>query len=608
MRPRIIIKGDEELGSEYMEIALLELQKLKHLMAFQGLKQDQRKTVFDDGTVIRCRSVFGDETITIETKPQEVEEEEEKQYEGGALLIILRKLVGDAYDYWHWNLDRGRGYHENPDTVIPTEPGITTTWWSCSGFDEVQYYTSVTPAFAAIGNGGCGDSCGLINFDAGVCCDDQENESNSSDTSYLCPCGGTGSGPGAYGVVCAYDVQCSGGCASSEKTLYFPGAKSTRSCTGNQSVNCDQGYSWGVSIDDLSEEIEIGPRTNMSGSESSDISTLSGSQCSPIESVKHVCTVVNEETCVCALPYNPPYAGYDCYGTPYCTDWIVDEEGVPPYRWRFQDYGMGSDYQGCINYIRTVQSGTYGTFSAAVNTVVNSGVKETEFTGLWSERTFSGNGRQGDYEHGWSSNCMSCSDSGSLGGSQTRGTYAFTEFSYGIAGWSTVVAPDGRIAVLIPRLSLTASATNIDGDVSGSIASTTTALLRIVDDSDNDYELAEGESNYNLTSAPNGRADLKIRPECYNPRDIPIEITLQGFHWLVEEQVVGGTTEARTDNILTTFVFDESFYAHLTTRTLDESWQNQELSAFEQWVADNDLDGYAMFLYRRRDYEEEIYY
>lgn len=612
MRPRIVIRGDEELGSQYAELALLELLKLKEAMTFQNPEQDQRWTVFNDGTVIRCQSVFGDKTITIETVPPAVEEEEAKEYEEGALLVVLRKLVGAVYDYWYWNLDRNLGYHENPNAILPTTPEIITKYWSCDGLSEELYYSAVTPAFVLAGSGGCADSCGIISFTEGACCDSPQAVGDDNDTWYTLPCGGTATNT-VEGWVGKHTVSCSE-CGNGTETLYTPGAQNTRSRTSRQTINCDEGYSWSLSYDTLTELIEIGPRSKEGGSESSSIAVAKSSDCSSYEKHWFRCYAAwDEEDCIC---YNPmgwlPIHRYgECEGGLTCKGYHGDD-GDKQVFYGVDTYGAiyGSQYQGCaIMDVTSKAAGDYTLNSIPVVTSVTAGAKSTTFTGSWSGSHKAVSTEQvNNVQVGWDSACLTCGAGTGVAASTQSAHYTFAETSYGIAGWSTVVADDGRIGILIPKLVLAASANSVDGSVSGSIISTTTALLRIVDDSEHDYELADGNSNYSLSSLPTSRDDLRIKPECYNASEIPLDIDLQGFHWLVETQMSGETMVSRDDNILTAFVFDSSFYAYLTSRNLDEAWQNQELSAFEQWVVDNDLEGYNMFLYRRSDYEEEIYY
>lgn len=608
MRPRIIRKGDEESGNQYVKLALLELAKLKDLMKFRNLAQGQRKALLTNGTVIRCQSVFGDETITIETIPQKLEEEEEKEYEKGALLLVLRKLIDDAYDYWYWDISAEKGYHTNPNAKIPATPEIISTWWSCNGFDEVEYYTVVSPAFTAVSSGGCGDSCGLLTFTEGACCDESEDEDDDTTTWYLLPCGGEVYYDGIYGWLGRHVVDCDE-CGNGQQTMYTPGAKNTRTRTQNESTHCDQGYSWSMAEGDLTELMEIGPRSISGGKESSVISSAQAINCSPFEKHWMRCySAWDEGGCNCGSSWLPAHRYMVCEGDLSCMGYH-GEFGDEKLFQATDTYGhvWGHLHQGCVTYDKnTKATGDYREGSTPLATRITSSEHETVFEGSWTEDIkYESSEQITNIQGGWNSGCLTCSPGSGAGASQQVIRYAFTELSYGVAGWRTVVASDGRIAVLIPKLSLSASAISTDGDVSGSIISTTTALLRIVDDSDHDYELAEGDSDYSLGGIPAGRGDLLIKPECYNARDIPLEVDLQGFHWLTEYDEDDIVVE---DNILTAFVMDSTFYAYLATRTLDESWQNQGLSAFEQWVVDNNLESHAMFLHRRREYEEEIRY
>jgi len=109
VRPKIIIEGDQERGEEYADFALLELSKLKNLMSFQNLKQDQRWTLLDDGTRIRCQSVFGQDIITIEAAPPMVISEEMEEEKGAVFILITQtalnvRVIKNGYfpgpSYW----------------------------------------------------------------------------------------------------------------------------------------------------------------------------------------------------------------------------------------------------------------------------------------------------------------------------------------------------------------------------------------------------------------------------------------------------------------------------------------------------------------------------
>jgi hypothetical protein len=160
--------------------------------------------------------------------------------------------------------------------------------------------------------------------------------------------------------------------------------------------------------------------------------------------------------------------------------------------------------------------------------------------------------------------------------------FSFDETSYGVAGWSTVVASDGKFAVLIPKMKLSASATSTDGSASGGISSTTTALLRIVDGAGVDFELAQAEMGYPLSGMPGSRDDLGIKPNCW-PRDLPLDIELRGLHWFSD------------DAFLVTFMLQGKFYAHLFKKQ-NGAWSALQLVSFEEWVNNNNLKGHIMFL------------
>jgi hypothetical protein len=497
-----------------------------------------------------------------------------------APIIALFKLIGEEYDWWFWDLNENVGYHQNPNAALPPTPEIISKWWSCEDLEEVEYYTRATPALQAVDIQGCGDECGLINFDNGECCDAPAGADDDNDEWYLCPCGGVGQGSTYNGTICKKMVGCSAGCEPGTQELNYAGAKSTQNRTGNQSTTCPLGHSWGVNIGSLSERIDIGPRVSIAGGEASDVCTLTDAQCTT-QSVLFACMDFDPGECACTTWYDPQFVGYEC-GSEHCSGWWQHANGYY-HKWWFGAFGHGTTFQGCIDYSREQKSGSYGTLSAGVVTRVAVGEKETIFDGSWSQYTFGGTSAEGDFTHGWTTTCITCSDSGELGEAAQKGEYAFSETSYGIAGWSTVALDDGRFAVLIPMLVLSASAVSDDDSTTGSITSTTEALLRIVEADEKEFGFGEESSNYALIGMPGSRDDLGIKPNCY-PRDIPLDINLRAFHW-----------HELYDWILTAFVMGGVYKAGIAKK-IDNAWQLEELAAFKAWVAMNELEEHTAFL------------
>ena len=65
MSIRYITSGDEFAAKGLLGEGRHQLSILKNLMSFQGLKQDQRTVRYNDGTAIRCTSVFGQDKIEV---------------------------------------------------------------------------------------------------------------------------------------------------------------------------------------------------------------------------------------------------------------------------------------------------------------------------------------------------------------------------------------------------------------------------------------------------------------------------------------------------------------------------------------------------------------
>jgi hypothetical protein len=542
-------------------------------------ERDQMMTAFavDDEVLVLCDD---------EAHPLYVVGFSEDPKACGGMIVLFKDD-----DMWYWDLITNQGYHVDPSVVLPTEPEIITKWWSCEELEEVEYYTRATPALATIASGGCEDVCGLINFDSGECCDEPEEQGDESDTWYLKPCGGEGILQGNYyppcseGYVSTLTVSCVGGCEPGTQEINTPAYQNTQSRTNNQKTECSLGYSWELSLGGLAEKINIGPRESMTGNEAKSIATVQNSWCGPYKSLKFLCDNVNWDDCICLG--SETYEGYECDTSPKCTGWIeVPEHLGYGNKWLFSAGGYDAGKQGCVDFLAQAKSATYQTGDSPIDTIITVGEKETTFTGLWSwYLSNQGNTQEGVFRRGWTTECLSCSGCGDGWGDTFQDiSFSFTELSYGVAGWRTVVADDGRFAVLIPQLNLTASGQSIDGDASGSIASTTTALLRIVDDDETDFELADAEQGYDLVSVPTSRDDLHIKPDC-DANDLPLDITLRAFHWY-----------ELYDWILVAFMLKGEFEASLIKKE-SSIWARDQLTEFKSWVGDNSLEEYTMFLH-----------
>jgi hypothetical protein len=78
MSIRYITTGDEKIARSLLGEGRHQLSILKRAMAFQNLKQLQRLVRFDDGTIIKCISCFGQDVVNVYAPPGFPVEKERK--------------------------------------------------------------------------------------------------------------------------------------------------------------------------------------------------------------------------------------------------------------------------------------------------------------------------------------------------------------------------------------------------------------------------------------------------------------------------------------------------------------------------------------------------
>jgi len=521
-------------------------------------------------------------------------------------VIILYKNLGTEqeprYDWWYYVVDENKGVHKDPQVSFPSNPEIISKWWSCDGMEEVEYFTRVSPAFKFIGTGGCGDSCGLTSFKDQYCCSGSSAAPNDSKSWGTCPCGGDWK-QGAYGWYCGIGpFACDGGTNIGDpfrESRALAGCGNNYNRMSNASRPCPKGESWGLAVGDLTEKMDVGPRSRTSGYESRTTCNVESAVCGPYPYSKRCCNswkdtwedpcrAVGGDTWLgCCGKWDPYSCGTECKaGYNECTNWFVrGSGGSGPAAWRWSGYNEfgGPVNGGCLVFTSESKSAGYSTESVPLKTRVKVGDVETLFEGSWSQYTSSpGTANSERRRDGFANSCQPC-QVGTLGSSSySHASYSYSEQSYGVGGWRTVVASDGKFAVLIPKMNLSASATSTDGSASGGISSTTTALLRIVDGSGVDFDLAQADINYALNGMPGSRDDLGIKPNCW-PRDLPLDIELRGLHWFSD------------DAFLVTFMLKDKFYAHLFKKQ-NGAWSGLQLVSFEEWVNNNELNDHLMFL------------
>lgn len=493
-------------------------------------------------------------------------------------IIVLVKQVGESYDWWYYDPVSQQGYHEDPVAPDPMTPEIVTKWWACEGLEEVEYYTRATPGLSVIDTQACQDSCGLINFDDEECCEAPASAPDDPLTWDNCPCGGTWD---------SSDERCEGSveCGGFSETRYLPGCSSTQSRTANNMRTCPLGSSWNLSFGSLVEGIEVGPRIQYTGFEAKSICTASEAVCGPYVRNKRCCDGWDEEAQVCTGGWDPYGCGQECHDEQVCTGWAAGPPGAV-WRWSVMSETGGPIPSGCVVLETEAKQANYSTESASLVTKIVLGERETRFEGGWNQY-ISAVAELAYIKKrvGYTNACQSCEEGTITEAGYDHASYSFSELSYGVGGWRTVVASDGRIAILIPELSLSCAATYNDGVESGEIASTTTALLRVVDDEGEiDFELIGAEQNYAIGALPYVRDDLGIKPNCY-PRELPLDIDIRGFHW-----------HELHDQILVGFVLKGEFDATLIKKE-GGLWVKDPLTAFKDWVEANSLEDHTIYLH-----------
>ncbi len=499
------------------------------------------------------------------------------------LIIVLRKEQQGQTDWWYYDLDKEEGYHKNPNVPLPSKPEIVSKY--IEEDDGTEYYAKMTPALEKIATGECEDGCGFINFNKGDCCGDPQYEF-SEDEWYSTPCCSSGvivEVPDGEG--CLDEITCSGGCFNEGtswgpiNSLTTPALRGYRTISGNN-FPCPEGYSWSFSIDNLVEKIDI-DRNLKEYSQSGNTPIIQNAVCGPYESRHYGCWQFNPSTCVC---YYTSMGEYGCFTAPYCTGLMgFGEQGRAEY-WRIrQHYAHWYPYQGCVLWnIERALGIPYYQVSANLNTKIEVDGKVTRFNGSWNQEILMGWRTVFEVRRGISTDCMNCPPYAGDPPDYGKNTFSFTESSYGVGGWHTIVLQDGRFAVLIPKLDCSATASVLGSEpATGSIKSTTTALLRIVDGGETDYGLATADEEDILSKVPEGREDLGIKP---NGTALPLDIELRGLHWYGDNA------------FLVAFVLQDVFYAFLLEKDKDTGWQATQLTGFEQWVSENKLEGHLMFL------------
>lgn len=166
MATSIRLSGNQTRALQLRERAKLELETLKHLMQFNNLKQDQRFVIFNDGSWIRLKSVFGTDVVEIHGASQILElvppvefvvEEEIDTYETSQFVVVTMSNASRPGVFWvAWDLQRNQladlsNYSlENPYFGnSATEFNVLNTKLQNAGFSTVPSTSTLSHEFDA---------------------------------------------------------------------------------------------------------------------------------------------------------------------------------------------------------------------------------------------------------------------------------------------------------------------------------------------------------------------------------------------------------------------------------------------------------------------------
>lgn len=146
MSIRYITTGNEFAAKGLLGEGRHQLSILKNAMSFQNLQQNQRTVRYDDGTLIRCTSVFGRDQVEVFVPfgvPVEVERKIIKieycwcsdYFTEGKITGIL----GDYGDIGEYGEETYPDYCNSDDKAVKNYIGIRYKVTLCQGNDNGQY-------------------------------------------------------------------------------------------------------------------------------------------------------------------------------------------------------------------------------------------------------------------------------------------------------------------------------------------------------------------------------------------------------------------------------------------------------------------------------------
>lgn len=157
MSVRYITSGNEFVAKGLLGAGRHQLSILKNAMSFQKLKQLQRTVRFNDGTIIKCSSCFGQDTINVFVPPMiPLPVKERKIVEVTYCWCnnyftegIVERIIGDYGDIGDYGEETYPDYCNSDDEAVKNYIGIRYEVSMCQGIDgENKTYICIPSDFA----------------------------------------------------------------------------------------------------------------------------------------------------------------------------------------------------------------------------------------------------------------------------------------------------------------------------------------------------------------------------------------------------------------------------------------------------------------------------
>ena len=156
MTIRYITSGNESRAKGLLGEGRHQLSILRNAMTFQGLKQLQRVVRFNDGTIIKCSSCFGQDTVNVFVPPYIPVEEERKIVKVYYCWCnnyftegVVERVIGDYGSTGDYGEETYPDYCNSNDVAVKNYIGIRYEVSLCQGImGRDETYTCVPSDFA----------------------------------------------------------------------------------------------------------------------------------------------------------------------------------------------------------------------------------------------------------------------------------------------------------------------------------------------------------------------------------------------------------------------------------------------------------------------------